>query len=155
MVEEGFVVDFSDVVCIGSSVLSVLFGGLVVVCVFIVDSSSVVGFIVVVPGVVGSGVSVDIVAVDDGEEDVFGSLELVDLVVDRTGSSVSSAGSIGIVVLCAEVVSDIWVEDAVIVSVGSCVEGIITDVWDGVIVEEDALLVEVSEEWVVVSDTDV
>ena len=98
MVGEGFVVVFTDVVCIGSSVLLVLFGGLVVVCVFIVDSSSVVGFIVVVPGVVGSGVSVDIVAVDDGVEDVVGSLELGDSMVDRTGSSVSSVGSIGIVI---------------------------------------------------------
>ena len=104
MVGEGFVVDFSDVVCIGSSVSSVLFGVLVVVCAFIVDSSSVVGCIVVLPGVVGSGVSVDIVAVDDGVEDVDGSLELDDSVVDRTGSSVSSVGSIGIVVLCVEVV---------------------------------------------------
>ena len=92
MVGEGFVVDFSDVVCIGSSVSLVLFGGLVVVCVFIVDSSSVVGFIVVVPGVGGSGVSVDIVAVDDGVEDVVGSLELGDSMVDRTGSSVTSVG---------------------------------------------------------------
>ena len=33
--------------------------------------------------------------------------------------------------------------------------GIITEVWDCVIVEEGALLVEVSEEWVVLSDTDV
>ena len=104
MVEEGFVVNFSDVVCIGSSVLSVLFGGLVVVCIFIVDSSSVVGFIEVLPGVVGSGVSVDTVAVDDGVNDVVGSFELGDSVVDRTGSSVSSVGSIGIVVWCAEVV---------------------------------------------------
>ena len=33
--------------------------------------------------------------------------------------------------------------------------GIATEVWDSLIVEEGALLVEVSEELVVVSDTDV
>ena len=32
--------------------------------------------------------------------------------------------------------------------------GIATEVWDSLIVEEGALLVEVSEEWVVVSDTE-